>query len=116
MIPQQAIDILANFISHPSTGDDKEADAIEAMGVLQMAVSNGGLTFYAYEVATDGAFELGAYLKEADRDVALDFVLKRLEYSGEDVETRAVGTTKAMSWKAAIDCVRAGRWEYSQLV
>jgi hypothetical protein len=38
MTPREAVDTLARFINHPSTGDDNEADAIEAVGVLDKLV------------------------------------------------------------------------------
>jgi hypothetical protein len=39
MTPREAVDILARFINHPSTSDDNEADAIEAVGVLDKLVA-----------------------------------------------------------------------------
>jgi hypothetical protein len=35
MTPREAVDHLAAFINQPSEGDDREADAIEAVGVLE---------------------------------------------------------------------------------
>jgi hypothetical protein len=39
MTPREAVDHLAEFINRPSENDDREADAIEAVGVLDKLVA-----------------------------------------------------------------------------
>lgn len=69
--------------------------------------------FYAFEIATEGSYHLGAYANEAERDRELQFLLQVLN---ELVATYAIGSAEGNDWENALDAIRMGDWEYTQVI
>jgi len=68
--------------------------------------------YHGIEVATDGCYHL--YVSTDENEVNEHFAeLRRM--LGDEIETYSLGTMEATSVDEALDKIRAGDWDYTQL-